>query len=143
MNNENMERIQAQFAAFCTKVLKNERAKIYNEDKKRRETEKSLNEITVEETFLIATSDKYFSKENTFQVLGKPIIVTNNLLAKAISELPKEKQDVILLFYFLEMNDREIGDVLNLVRQSISKRRNATLPKLREYLEKEGFKWID
>jgi len=139
MNDDNIQRIQAQFAAFCITVLKNEKAKIHNEYKKGRETEKSLSEMTAAELFLTATSDKYFSEEHIFEVLGKPVIVTDDLLAKAISKLPKKKQEVILLYYFLEMNDREIGDELNMIRQSISKRRNVTLTKLREYLDEEGF----
>ncbi len=50
---------------------------------------------------------------------------------------------MILLSYFLGMSDREISERLNVVRQTISKRRLVTLKELREYLMKEGFEWPD
>ena len=58
------------------------------------------------------------------------------------SEL-EDKRDVILLSYFLEMTDREISEKLNIVHQTVSKRRLVTLKELREYLMKEGFEWPD
>ncbi len=60
---------------------------------------------------------------------------------------PMSKQDArriaILLSYFLEMTDREISEKLNIVHQTVSKRRLVTLKELREYLMKEGFEWPD
>ena len=67
--------------------------------------------------------------------------MTGDLLAGALMQLPESKRDVILLSYFLGMTDREISDKLNIVRQTVSKRRLVTLKKLREYLVKEGFEW--
>ena len=63
--------------------------------------------------------------------------------ADALAQLPKGKRDVILLSYFLDMTDREISEKLNIVHQTVSKRRRATLKELREYLVKEGFEWPD
>lgn len=58
-------------------------------------------------------------------------------------QLPEDKRDVILLSYFLGMTDREISEKLNVVHQTVSKRRLTTLKELREYLMKEGFEWTD
>ena len=69
--------------------------------------------------------------------------MTGNLLADAIAQLPEEKRNVILLSYFLGMSDREISERMNVVRQTISKRRLVTLNELRKYLIKEGFEWPD
>ena len=41
--------------------------------------------------------------------------------------------------YFLDMTDREISEKLNIVHQTVSKRRRTTLKELRKYLVKEGF----
>ena len=57
--------------------------------------------------------------------------------------MPEDKRNVILLSYFLGMSDREISERLNVVRQTISKRRLVTLKELCEYLMKEGFEWPD
>ena len=87
--------------------------------------------------------DKHFMREHVFEVLGLPVIVTGDLLADALAQLPEGKRDVILLSYFLEMTDREISEKLNIVHQAVSKRRLVTLKELREYLMKEGFEWSD
>ena len=60
-----------------------------------------------------------------------------------LAQLPVGKRDVIRLSYFLGMTDREISEKLNIVHQTVSKRRRATLKELREYLVKEGFEWPD
>ena len=80
---------------------------------------------------------------HVFEVMGIPVVVTGNLLADAIAQLPEEKRNVILLSYFLGMSDREISERMNVVRQTISKRRLVTLNELRKYLIKEGFEWPD
>lgn len=135
------QRVQNQFGGFCTRVLKNEAARIHNEYARQRDREKSLGALTPGELSQIATVDKPFENEHIFEVLGKPVVVTGDLLAEAIAKLPEDKRDVILLSYFLGMSDREISEQMNVVRQAISKRRAKTLKELREYLEKEGFEW--
>ena len=143
MKDSNEQRIQNQFGAFCTRVLKNEARYIQREYARRREQEKPLDELTAFELEQTAAWDKYFMDEYVFEVQGLPVVVTGNLLAEAIAQLPEDKRDVILLSYFLGMSDREISERMNVVRQTISKRRLVTLKELREYLMKEGFEWPD
>ena len=137
------QRIQKQFGSFCVRVLKNEARNIQREYARRRDLEKSLDDLNPSELEQTATVDKYFMGEHVFEVLGLPVVVTGDLLAEALAQLPDDKRDVILLSYFLGMNDREISERLNVVRQTISKRRITTLKELREYLMKEGFEWPD
>lgn len=134
MKDSYEQRVQNQFGGFCTRVLKNEAARVHNEYARQRDREKSLGDLTHGELSQVATVDKYFEDEHVFEVLGKPVVVTGDLL-------PEDKRDVVLLSYFLGMSDREICEHLNVVRQTISKRRAKTLKELREYLEKEGFEW--
>ena len=143
MKDSNEQRIQNQFGSFCAKVLKNEARYIQREYARRRDQEKSLDELTASELEQISSEDKYFNDEYVFEVQGLPVVVTGNLLAEALAHLPEGKRDVILLSYFLGMSDREISERLNVVRQTISKRRLVTLKELREYLMKEGFEWPD
>lgn len=141
MKDSYEQRIQNQFGGFCTRVLKNEANRIHNEYARQRELEKSLDAVTPEELEQIAVMDKYFQDAHIFEVLGKQIVVTGNLLADAIAKLPKRKQEIILLSYFLGMTDREISEYLNVVRQAVSSHRARILKELREILEKEGFEW--
>ena len=143
MKDSYEQRIQNQFGGFCVKVLKNEARYIQREYARRREQEKSLDDLTAHELEQTASKDHYFNDEHIFEVMGIPVVVTGNLLADAIAQLPEEKRDVILLSYFLGMSDREISERMNVVRQTISKRRLVTLNELRKYLIKEGFEWPD
>lgn len=141
MKDSYEQRVQNQFGGFCTRVLKNEAYRIHNEYAKQRDNEKSLDDLTLDELEQTAVEDKYFQGEHVFEVLGRQIVVTGDILADAIAKLPDSKRDMILLSYFLGMSDREIGEHLNVVRQAISKRRAGVLKELRKYLEKEGFEW--
>ena len=143
MKDSYEQRIQNQFGAFCVKVLKNEARYIQRELASLQSQEKSFGELTASELEQTAVWDKHFMDEHIFEVQGLPVVVTGNLLADAIERLPEGKRDVILLSYFLGMSDREISERLNVVRQTISKRRLTPLKELREYLMKEGFEWPD
>ena len=143
MKDSYEQRIQNQFGGFCVKVLKNEARYIQREYARRREQEKSLDDLTANELEQTASKDRYFNDEHVFEVMGIPVVVTGNLLADAIAQLPEEKRNVILLSYFLGMSDREISERMNVVRQTISKRRLVTLKELRKYLIKEGFEGPD
>lgn len=135
------QRVQNQFGGFCTRVLKNEANRIRNEYARQRENEKSWDDLSLDEQEQIAVADQYFQDDYVFEVLGKQVVVTGNLLAEAIAKLSDDKRDIILLSYFLGLSDREIGKCFNVVRQAISKRRAGILKELRKYLEKEGLEW--
>lgn len=120
MKDSYEQRIQNQFGAFCIKVLKNEARHIQREFAHLRDREKSLDELTISELEQIAVWDKHFTDEHVFEVLGLPVVVTGDLLAGALMQLPESKRDVILLSYFLGITDREISDKLNSVRTASS-----------------------
>ena len=131
-------RIQSQFGAFCTKVLRNEARSITRSEKRRNDFERSMEELSEPP----AISDMYFSGEHIFFVQGVKVVVSSNPLAAALAQLPADKRDVILMSYFLGMTDNEISKRMKVVRQAISKRRAKILKELREYLTKEGFEWL-
>ena len=135
MKDSNEHRIQNQFGAFCTTVLKNEARYIQRECTRRRDQEKPLGELTASELEQTATWDKYFMDEHVFEVQGLPVVVTGNLLADAIAQLPGGKRDVILLSYFMDMSDREIGELLDMARRTVQHRRTDTLAELRKRME--------
>ena len=143
MSDANERRIQNQFGGFCIRVLKNEANNIHREHAHLRDREKSLNDLNAAELEQTATADKYFMGEHVFEVLGLPVVVAGDLLAEAIAQLPKDKRDVILLAYFVGLNDRKISERIGISRQAVTRRRNKTLKELREYLAKEGLEWSD
>lgn len=96
-----------------------------------------------EELSQIAVEDRYFQDDHIFEVLGVPVVVTGDVLAEILAQLPEGKRDIILLSFFLEMTDREIAEYLHIVHQTVSKRRIGILKELRKILEKEGYEWSE
>ena len=96
-----------------------------------------------EELSQIAVEDRYFQDDHIFEVLGIPVVVTGDVLAEILAQLPEGKRDIILLSFFLEMTDREIAEYLHIVHQTVSKRRIGILKELRKILEKEGYEWSE
>ena len=135
MKDSYEQRIQNQFGAFCVKVLKNEAGYIQREYTRLRDQEKSLGELTASELEQTAVWDKHFMDEHVFDVQGLPVVVTGDLLAAALAQLPEGKRDVILLSYFMDMSDREIGELLDMARRTVQHRRTDTLAELRKRME--------
>ena len=63
------------------------------------------------------------------------VLVKNELLAEALTALPERKRDIVLLSYFLDMSDTEIGELLNVVRTTVFRHRKSALAKIKQYLE--------
>jgi RNA polymerase sigma factor (sigma-70 family) len=59
----------------------------------------------------------------------------DDVIAKALERLPERRRDVILLSYFLEFSDREIGDKLNMLRATVQYQRTRTLQQLKKFME--------
>ena len=70
-----------------------------------------------------------------FDVLHHQVAVKDERLAEAIASLPCEKRDIILLSYFLDMNDREIADTLNMVKRTVQRKRTSSIKELKLRLE--------
>ena len=73
-----------------------------------------------------------------FYDLGRPIGSENDALARAICALPSRKRQIVLLSYFCELTDKQIGVKMNRVRSAIQASRTRALKEMREMLEKEN-----
>ena len=128
------EHIRHTFDAFCKKVLRNEARDYLDELARQRNREISFSDLPVEVMEQLSVCDDYFADDRTFDVLGNTVQIASDELAEAIAALPKQKRDIILLSYFLNMPDSEIDKALNMVRSSVAYRRSATLKLLRELM---------
>ena len=126
---------QRTFDCFCKKVLKNELRDFYDEIKRRRDKEVSFSELSERELEQLATTDSYFATEQIFNVLGHDVVVCDESIAEALRSLPERKRDIILLSYFLELSDGEIGEKLNLIRATVQYQRTSTLRELKKMME--------
>ena len=139
MNDSRKLDKQHAFDSFCKKVLKNEVRNYYKEMERLRNNEVSFSELTAAELDQLSATDRYFATAQIFNVQGNDIIVNSDSLSTALKTLPQNKRDIILLSYFLELSDMEIGEKLNLIRSTVQYRRSSALRELRKFLRKEFF----
>lgn len=123
------------FDSLCKKILKHEARDFYDELKRQRSKEVSFSDLSTKKIEQLYTEDKYFVTEQTFNVLRLDVIVTDDVISEALQSLPEHKCDIILLFYFLELSNREIGDKLNMLRTTAQYQRTSTLRQLKNFME--------
>ena len=139
MKDNYEQSVQKQFGSFCIKVLRNEAAYLQRSAAAKRKHEVSLDYQQLYALEKTPIWDHYFMDDYVFYVCELPVIVTGRTLADAIARLPKHKQSIILLSYFLGMNDREISELTHDLRQTVRSRRHSSLNDLRKYLLQEGY----
>ena len=133
--NNHEQSKQHAFDSFCKKILKHEARDYYDELKRQNSREITFSDLSVKEMEQLHTVDKYFVTEQIFTALGLDVIVTDDVIAGALESLSERKRDIILLSYFLELSDREIGDKLNMLRNTVQYQRTSTLQQLKKFME--------
>lgn len=125
------ETVRHQFDSFCKKVLREEAFDYKQQIARRAEKELPLSSISEKEYIF----EDDLSDCISFHVQGYTIQVRNSRLAQTLSSLPEKKRDIVLLFYFLDMNDREISELLNMVRRTVHYMRVSSLKELKQKME--------
>jgi len=64
--------------------------------------------------------------------------VNDENIAEALRSLPEDKRDIILLHYFLDFSDGEIGKKLNMIRSTVQYQRTKAVQELRKIMEGNG-----
>jgi len=126
------------FDSYMKKILKYAARDHYGTMKRRGEREVSLSGLTGAELSELAITDKYFADEYAFDVLDWHVGVSDPDLGEALSELPSDKRDIILLSYFLDMTDKEIAERLKMANSTVAYRRTSTLKKLKKIMEENA-----
>ena len=129
--------IQCQFDSKLKKIVRSGVKDYYKSLNRRKKKEvffSDLPDIVVEN---IAVYDDYETDYTFFTVCGNDIRVYNDELAEALKQLSEKKRDIVLMFYFLEMSDSELGERLNITRRSSHRNRTSSLEKIRKMLKQE------
>ena len=111
LSSSDKERIQHQYDALAKKTLVGEAKSHRRTLAKRAAREVPFSDLSESELAQLFTTDEYESDYFRFQVSGFDVLVKNELLAEALNALPERKRDIILLSYFLDMSDAEIGEL--------------------------------
>ena len=127
--------VRHQFDSFCRKVLREEARDYLRELMRRAAHEVLLSELSEEQMERLCVLDEYPSEAIHFYVQGYDVAINNEKLADALTALPDDKRDIVLLAYFLDMSDQEIADKLNMVRRTVQYRRTSSLKEMKQRLE--------
>jgi len=135
--------IRCAFNGFCKRVLKHEAINAHKQTQGQQLQEVSFSDLTPHDENQLYNLDTYFENEATeaFTVGGKKI--TSKLLADALHSLPEDKRKAVLLYYFFEMSDVEIGELLDIPRSTVQYRRTSSFELLKQYLEENADEWDD
>lgn len=86
-----------------------------------------------------SVTDNYFEETiqpTVFSVGGKSIEIENEQLAKAFSILSKQRQEVLVLYFFFGYTDRKIGEKYGRSRTTVNYWKLAALKQLRKELKR-------
>lgn len=138
-SKEYKEHIEYTFAAFCKVVLRNAALLAYRDIGRRRKHEISLDYLMSEHYYNPSVTDNYFEEPiqpTVFNVCGKSIEIENERLAKAFSILSKQRQEVLVLYFFFGYTDKKIGERYGRNRTTANYWKLAALKQLRKELER-------
>ena len=135
LSSSQIKTVRHQFDSFCKKVLREESRDYERQLAHILEREITFSDLSESILSRIGVIDEYPSDHTYFDVLDYRVAVRNNQLAKALASLPSKKRDVVLLAFFLDMNDAEIAEKFNVVRTTIQRRRTSSLAELKSRLE--------
>jgi len=127
--------VRHQFDSFCRKVLREECRDYFREMSRRTSHEVSLSELSDEQLSQLTVMDEYSAELHHFDVQGYDVTVRDDRLGEALTALPDEKRDIVLLSYFLDMSDKEIAEKLNMVQRTVQHRRTSSLSEIKQRLE--------
>ena len=105
--NENIEILQRQFDAYCTKVLKYASISYYHANRRRMEHEVSFSSLLEKDLAEVSTTDRYPCMLYRFQVREWLVEVQSEPLGHAIERLTPYRQEIILLYFFLGFKNKD------------------------------------
>ena len=93
--------------------------------------------LSSKQVYLLSVSDEYPIEFTSFDVFGTEVRVYDEKLCEAIKKLSERRRNVVLMFYFLELPDAEIAEILDISRNSVYRNRMCSLKLIRDMYEEE------
>ncbi len=125
--------IRLQFDCLIRKVIDRTVKNYYRELGRRAKHEIPFCDVTETDLNHAGVIDEY----SVFLVYGIEIHVYDERLCKAIQKLKDRQRNIILMFYFLDMSDTEIGEIIGISRCSVYRGRMRALSIIRENYTEE------
>ena len=130
--------IENQFDYICKRAMEDERKNYMLYLSRISNREVSFSDIGEYLVNQFATTDSYSSDFQIFTLTDVSVGIENDLLSEALKELPDKKREILLLFYFMDMSDSEIADLLKLNRSTVYRHRMSVLALIKKFMEEEN-----
>lgn len=127
--------IENQFDYICKRAMEDERKNYMLYLSRIAKREVSFSDVGDYLVSQFATTDNYSTDFQIFTLNGLSVGVENDLLSEALRELPDKKREILLLFYFMDMSDSEIADLLKLNRPTVYRHRTSGLALIKKFME--------
>lgn len=126
---------QQTFDSFAKKVIRNKSIDILREYSRRAEREVSLSEMPISDILGMSINDTYRTYCKIYNVRGNIVRIYDPDIGEVLQHITPQRRDVILLGFFMDYNDSEIGKLLSIDHRTVKYRRSAALRRLRELME--------
>ena len=122
LDPKEIQRQQA-FDSFCKKVLKHEANNGHREINRRALMEIPMSDLPEGAMEQLAVYDEYPWEYTSFNVGEETVLVRDDRLAEALAAIPEKERNIILMYWFLDMADREIADHMGIARRTVNTHR--------------------
>ena len=129
---------QHTFDSFCKKVLVHEANNGHRDINRRASIEISMSDLPEEAMEQLAVYDDYPWEHTAFHIGDDVILIKNDRLAEALEAIPEKERNIILMYWFLEMADREIAMRMNMARRTVNTHRQKAYQLLRKLMGGEA-----
>lgn len=137
VNRDFQTTIQYQFDCLARKVMIRTQSNCRRTAGRKIRKECPFSELPEKELNRLQTLDTYHLDGKYYLILKFRVEVGSEAVANALDNLPEEKRNILLMFYFLDMSDAEIALELGKDRSTIYRSRTSTLAALKRRLEGE------
>lgn len=122
---------EKQFASFCCKVIKHSLIDYHREESrkaKRNVFTVPIDNIDISE--IASDGGIGISRKVFINALRQNVLIYNETLADALTILPQTLRDIVLMYYFMDLTDKDISTYFGVSKQAIWDRRQRALKKL-------------
>ena len=124
------------FDSFTKKVIKNKSIDIIREYARQSTREIALSDVSPSDVIKQASiTDTYRPYRRAYSVRNYIVQVYDPVIGELLQHLTPQRREVILLYYFLDLNDAEIGRLLQIDNTTAKYRRNTALKCLKKMME--------
>ena len=128
------------FDSFVKTVIKNKSIDIIREYARQAAREIPLSDVSPSELFdQAAIIDTYHLYSRAFSVQNCIVRVHDPVIGELLQYLTPQRREVILLYYFLDLNDTEISRLLKIDNTTVKYRRSTALKRLKEMMEEQKY----